>query len=131
MALRILWDDKEVAILVDYCTRIIDGKISRAQAVEAASKELRNRAVHKGIAIDELFRNKNGISMQLSKIEDLFMNREGGLSKAPQLFINTVNLYFTDKKAYDEILREARLMDENNVMTQENLNAIELMPNSP
>jgi len=120
MALRILWDDKEVAILVDYCTRIIDGKISRAQAVEAASKELRNRAIHKGIAIDELFRNKNGISMQLSKIEDLFMNREGGLSKAPQLFINTVNLYFTDKKAYDEILREARLMDENNVMTQEN-----------
>lgn len=87
--------------------------------MEAASKELRDRAIHKGIAIDELFRNKNGISMQLSKIEDLFMNREGRLSKAPQLFINTVDLYLTDKKAYDEILREARLMDQNNVMTQE------------
>lgn len=120
MALRILWDEKEVAILVDYWTRIVDGELSRVQAVEAASIELRNRAIHKGIEIDELFRNKNGISMQLSKIEDLFMNREGRLSKAPQLFINTVDLYLTDKKAYDEILREARLMDENNVMTQEN-----------
>lgn len=120
MALRILWDDKEVAILVDYCARIIDGELSRAQAVETASKELRDRAIHQGIAIDELFRNKNGISMQLSKIEDLFMNREGRLSKAPQLFINIVDLYFSDKKAYDEILREARFMNENNVMTQEN-----------
>ena len=108
MALRILWDEKETAILVDYYIRFRDGKLSRAEAIANASIELRNRAIQSGIEIDDVFRNENGIAMQMNKIEDLFLGREGRLSKAPQVFVDIVNKYCNDRKSFNEIIRKAR-----------------------
>ena len=119
MALRILWNDKEVAILVDYYARFTNGELTRLEAIETASTELRGRAVQKGIKIDEQFRNTNGIAMQMSKVEDLFLGRKGRLSKAPQIFVDVVNLYLTDKKSYEKLLGEARMKKEDNALMQE------------
>ena len=119
MALRILWDEKETAILVDYYMQFRDGKLSRAEAIANASIELRNRAIQSGIEIDDIFRNENGIAMQMNKIEDLFLGREGRLSKAPQVFVDIVNKYHNDRKSYNEIISKARCVRNDNDSIEE------------
>lgn len=119
MALRILWDEKETAILVDYYIQFRDGKLSRAETIANASIELRSRAVQSGIEIDDVFRNENGIAMQMNKIEDLFLGREGRLSKAPQVFADIVYKYLNDRRAYNEILREAKSVINDNDSIEE------------
>ena len=108
MALRLLWDEQETAILVDYYKRFTRNECTRREAISKASIELRNRAVRNGIEIDDTFRNENGISMQMTKIEDLFVGGKRRLSKAPQVFENVVNLYLNDRDSFNRILREAR-----------------------
>lgn len=119
MAIRVLWDEQETAILVDYYVRIQNGEMTRTEAISNASKELREFAVRRGILIDEIFRNTNGITMQMSKIEDLILGREGRLSKAPQVFENVVKLYFRDKVSFNKILEEVRELKEENKSVQE------------
>ena len=66
MALRVPWDKYEAALLLNYCIRIEKGEISKAEAISTVSQMLRNRAIRKGYEIDDVFRNENGISMQIS-----------------------------------------------------------------
>ena len=70
--LRILWNEEETAILVSCFMKFKDGLLTRKEAVKMASTDLRKRAIRIGLEIDDTFRNENGISMQMSKIEDLF-----------------------------------------------------------
>ena len=114
MALRLLWDEQETAILVDYYKRFTRNECTRREAISNASIELRNRAVRNGIEIDDTFRNENGISMQMTKIEDLFVGGKSRLSKAPQVFENVVNLYLNDRDSFNCILRKARENMNNN-----------------
>lgn len=65
MAERILWDEYEAAILLDALIQVLNGTISRSDAVSAVSAELRRRARRKGLKIDDVFRNENGISWQM------------------------------------------------------------------
>lgn len=44
MANRILWDKYEAAILLDALVSSYEGRISRREAIESVSSELRNRA---------------------------------------------------------------------------------------
>ena len=62
MAIRIAWDKYEVALLLKYTIAVEEESVSRATAVSEVSEILRNRAVSKGLAIDEFFRNINSIS---------------------------------------------------------------------
>ena len=68
MALRVPWDKYEAALLLNYCIRIEKGEISKAEAISTVSQMLRNRAIRKGYEIDDVFRNENGISMQISSM---------------------------------------------------------------
>lgn len=71
MTVRIGWDEYEVALLIDACNRIRDNKIDKAECVHKLSNLLRQRAKANGINIDEVFRNENGIALQMTKMEYL------------------------------------------------------------
>ncbi len=110
MALRILWDNEEAAILLDAYLKTCSGVISRKDAVSSVSNDLRQRAVNKGIAIDDIFRNENGISMQMSIMEYGFTDGQHGLKQnpIPNPFQYVINLYRSNRTDYEKILKEAR-----------------------
>ena len=114
MAIRVLWDEKETAVLVDYYMRFVRSEISRSQAVQGASAELRDLAVRNGIPIDEKFRNESGIAMQMVKIEDYYTGQKRRLRKGPQVFYDVVDMYTNDYKTFKNLLKEAREAKENN-----------------
>ena len=77
-------------------------EISRLSAL------FRDYAKKAGLAIDDVYRNVNGIGMQLSKIEMLFNNRAAGLDHPAQVFTELVSLAKTDANSFESILREAK-----------------------
>ena len=114
MALRILWDRDEALILLDGLLSVLNGEQPRLRAVKAVSEELRKRAVDNGVKIDEVFRNTNGISMQMGVIEYIYTDGEHGLKKSgiPPLFKEVVTLYKADRPTYEKLLKEARKLPE-------------------
>ena len=81
MAVRIGWDKYEVALLIDACNKIRDKEIDKAECVHRLSNLLRKRAKANGINIDEVFRNENGITLQMTKMEYLLTDGEKGLPR--------------------------------------------------
>ena len=114
MALRILWDRDEALILLDGLLSVLNGDQPRLRAVKAVSEELRQRAIDNGVEIDEVFRNTNGISMQMGVMEYIYTDGEHGLKKSsmPPLFKEVVTLYKTDRPTYEKLLKEARKLPE-------------------
>ena len=121
MALRILWDRDEALILFDGLLSVLNGEQPRLRAVKAVSEELRKRAVNKGIEIDDVFRNTNGISMQMGVMEYIYTDGKHGLKKSsmPTLFQEVVNLYKFDRPTYERLLKEARKLPENKSVKDE------------
>lgn len=105
IAIRIAWDKYEVALLLKYTVEVEEGKVSRASAVSEVSEILRNRAISKGLAIDEFFRNINGISMQMAALKNCYLGVEKGLTIS-KLFREIVSLYKSDQSAFERILQE-------------------------
>lgn len=86
MALRIPWDKQETALLIDAYIKVRNGELPRQDAVKEVSVLLRRRAKFLGVETDEVFRNENGISMQMTIIEGLMEKRQSGLHSASKLF---------------------------------------------
>ena len=95
-------------MLVDTYIQVRDGVVPRKEAVSQLSKLLREYGASRGIEIDEIYRNENGISMQLAKIDYLFRGETGGLNNTSTLFRETVTLYRNDKPKFEELLSEAK-----------------------
>ena len=95
-------------MLVDTYIQVRDGVVPRKEAVSQLSKLLREYGASRSIEIDEIYRNENGISMQLAQIDGLFRDEEGGLSNVSKLFVETVTIYRNDKTRFDALLAEAR-----------------------
>ena len=74
------WDRYEVAFLLNYFLKTEAGDVSRKEAVEIVSNTLRKRAIARGIELDETFRNRNGISMQMSAIRNCYFGKNQGLA---------------------------------------------------
>ena len=92
MTVRIGWDEYEVALLIDACNRIRDNKIDKAECVHKLSNLLRQRAKANGINIDEVFRNENGIALQMTKMEYLLTDGKKGLPGASKLYIEMAKM---------------------------------------
>ena len=99
------WDRYEVAFLLNYFLKTEAGDVSRKEAVEIVSNTLRKRAIARGIELDETFRNRNGISMQMSAIRNCYFGKNQGLAGS-KLFCETVALYKSDHDALERILQE-------------------------
>lgn len=107
MALRIPWDIEEAVLMLDMLLKSLDGKLTRKEAIRQVSEKLRRRAVNRGITIDDIFRNENGITFQMSALEVAYTGRKTKLKQPTKLFVETVNLYRNHRELYEEILKEA------------------------
>lgn len=107
MALRIPWDIEEAVLMLDMLLKSIDGKLTRKEAIRQVSEKLRRRAVNRGIEIDDIFRNENGITFQMSALEVAYTGIKTKLKQPTKLFVETVNLYRNHRELYEEILKEA------------------------
>lgn len=109
MAMRIPWDKYETAILIDACIQIINNKTDRNTAIQTVSAKLRKRAVNTGIKIDNVYRNENGIKMQMTMIMSMIKDEEPGLYNVAKIFYEMVELYRSEYTAFTAILSEANL----------------------
>lgn len=122
MAVRIPWDKYEAAILLDSSLKVVQKKMNRVDAIKQVSNLLRQLATNKGIAIDSIYRNENGISMQMSIMTALLEDKPYGLHKASKLFIDIVKMYKYHKNSFERLLTHA--MESTNMILQINFSDI-------
>ena len=108
MALRVPWDKQETALLIDAYLRVKDKELSQQEAIKEVSSLLRRRAILSGMEIDDVFRNINGITMQMKIIGGLVDDRPSGLHSATKIFNDMVALYKNNPAAFYEILNQAK-----------------------
>lgn len=108
MALRIPWDEQETALLIDAYLRVKNKELSQQEAIKEVSSLLRRRAILSGIEIDDVFRNINGITMQMKIIGGLIDERPSGLHSATKMFNDMVVLYKSNQTAFYKILNRAK-----------------------
>lgn len=84
--------------------KVLNHKIERQQAAKDVSKQLRQLAVEKGIAIDDKFRNDNGIRLQMSCCEYAYINGKSGLHVDSGRYFNIVQTYRKNHEKYVELL---------------------------
>lgn len=106
MPTRIPWDRYEVALLVSAYERVAKGADTNTEA-RVLSDTLRNLAISRNIAIDETFRNVNGMKMQLGNVQWLLTDGQRGLSGASSLIRQMVELYQNQPTEFQVILKEA------------------------
>ena len=56
------WDKYEAAILLEGLLASMKGELTRSAAIKVVSRDLREMALHRGVEIDEVYRNANFIS---------------------------------------------------------------------
>lgn len=108
MALRIPWDKQETALLIDAFLHVKNKELSQQEAVKEVSILLRRRSILSGMEIDDVFRNINGITMQMQIIGGLMNDRPSSLHSATKMFNEMVALYKSDPAAFHEILIQAK-----------------------
>lgn len=103
------WDIYEAVILLDGYLEVLRGTQLKARIVKRISAGLRRMAVNRGIEIDDIYRNENGISYQIQSMDSAYKG-EKIYVPATKLFAETVELYRRDTERYFEILEEAKNM---------------------
>lgn len=103
------WSIFEAAILLEGYLEILEGRISRQQAVTDISRALRKMAINQGQEIDLLFRNENGISIQMYHMEATYLGREK-VKPSAKVFSEIVDLYRVKPDQYKEVLSTANMM---------------------
>ena len=109
MARQAPFTEYEAVLLLDAYLRTVSGDVSRRDAVKNCSDALRRMAINKGIEIEDAYRNTGGISFQMASMESAY--RGMTITKpATKLFAETVSMYRNDRKKYEGLLKEAKLM---------------------
>lgn len=106
MSKRVPWDKIEIALLFRAYEKVSEGSDINLVAV-SLSETLRNLARHRGIEIDNTFRNVNGMKMQLGNVQYMFTDGAKGLSGASSLIREMYHIYLYDQEGYQKILKEA------------------------
>lgn len=107
MAERIGWDKFETALLIEACERVANG-YPKQEMVKSLSTKLRIRAISQGQEIDELFRNENGIALQMNKMDYLLTDGKRGLPGASKFFAEMVELKRNIPGEFLSILKSAK-----------------------
>ena len=108
MAIRIEWDEFEIALLIEACEEVLHKGKPKSEAVKTVSSDLRKRAISKNIAIDDVFRNENGIALQMQKMTYLLTRGEKGMPGASKLYAEVAELREENPKKFEEILKRAK-----------------------
>lgn len=109
MSVHKQWNQFEAAILLDNYIKYINGKISRKEAIQKTSLELRSMAQRLGYEIDDIYRNIKGITFQMYSMESAYKGYTL-LKPASKLFAEMVQIYKQDKGRFIKILKEVRRM---------------------
>ncbi len=109
MATRIKWDQYETALLIETFWKIEKSPDEKKRLISELSQKLRQKAQNAGIDIDELFRNENGISMQLAPIAHAFFPERPTLTSSA-MFERMVQMYKDDREGFEIVLSEANKM---------------------
>lgn len=103
------WDIFEAAILLDGFLQTQLKTQSKLKTVKSISLQLRQMAINRGLKIDNVYRNENGISYQIKSMESAFKGKTIFVP-ATKLFTEIVALYNKNRAKYDTILKEAKEM---------------------
>ena len=125
---RILWDKYEAAILLEAVLKIEGNPENKNEAIERISKQLRSMAKNRGLSIDDVYRNTNGISIQMAAMKATAFELESKMRSHSKVFCEIVALYHTNKPEYDAILKQAYIWINNNKeeqhMTREDIHTV-------
>ena len=121
MAIRIEWDEFEIALLIEACEEILRKGKPKSEVVKTVSSNLRKRAISKNIAIDDVFRNENGIALQMQKMAYLLTHGEKGMPGASKLYAEVAELREENPKKFEEILKRAKEEIEMTDLSQQNI----------
>ena len=105
------WDIYESVLLLDGYLETLRKREPRSHIIGRVSSELRVMAVHRGLKIDEAYRNVNGISYQMQSMDSAYKGKRIYVP-ATKLFQETVSLYRNQNNRFQELLKEARYMIE-------------------
>lgn len=103
------WDKYEAAILLEGLLSSMKGELTRWDAIKAVSSDLKAMALHRGIEVDEIYRNTNGISLQMKSMESAYLGR-AVFKPATKLFADVASLYHNCYDEYQKLLKEAKAM---------------------
>lgn len=103
------WDIYEAVILLDSYLELSRSNQSKTRIVKNVSVALRQMAINRGIEIDNIYRNENGISYQIQSMDSAYKGKKVYVP-ATRLFKEAVELYRTDTERYFEILEKAKNM---------------------
>lgn len=109
MARQAPFTEYEAVLLLDAYLRTVSGDASRRDAVKDCSDALRRMAINKGMEIEDAYRNTGGISFQMASMESAYRG-EPITKPATKLFTETASMYRNDRKKYEGLLKEAKLM---------------------
>lgn len=120
MARKVPFTEHEATLLLDAYLTTIEGTASRSDAIKKCSDALRRMAINSGMEIDDVYRNVNGITFQIASMESAYQGRTI-MNPATRLFSAMVDMHRNNRRQYDEILKEARLMAGANKKNNEDL----------
>lgn len=103
------WDIYEAVILLNGYLEALQNKKPKLQIIKRVSSELRQMAVNKGIIIDDIYRNENGISYQMKSMDSAYKGHTV-YTPATKLFKETVEIYQNERKRYEKLLEMAKGM---------------------
>lgn len=103
------WDIYEAAILLEGYLGSLTANKPKLHIVKDISTTLRKMAINRGMAIDDIFRNDNGISYQIKSMESAYKGQTIYVPST-KLFDEIVSIYRNDNKQYHQLLQEAKRM---------------------
>lgn len=107
MPRQMSWNKYEVAMLIDAYNKIKSNPLNKLQILQKLSDDLRTMAKNTGMAIDETYRNLNGMQWQYGFIERAFLKTGYGDRMPPKMFQEMVNLYETNEDEFKNTLTKA------------------------
>ncbi len=103
------WDRWEWALLLEAYEEIQKDPTAKMDILQKLSDTLRARAIRKGMKIDDTFRNLNGMKLQYEQVLYAMTGGQKGLKgNLSKKFVETQNIYLTDKDWFAMLLRKAK-----------------------
>lgn len=91
------WAIYEAAILLDGYLESLTANKPKLHIIKDISATLRQMAINRGMTIDDIFRNENGISYQIRSMESAYKGQTVYVPST-KLFDEIVSIYRNDSK---------------------------------
>ena len=106
---RINFDEYETVVLVYYYLQFKNGLMYREDAIEKVSYILRERAYTNRDKIDDSFRSIAGITRQMKKVEEEYLEKKYTQSTPSILIRKYITMYKNDLNTFISKLKEFKI----------------------